>query len=210
MRPALRPTTRRPAPRALSGRRGPAVWCLPPFCLPPLVIRSCLSYPTSQAAVKHVSDRSHAGAAPQRVNRKQVMQGAMDRLDSFTRRHRVLVALAWLVLLLGALPFAARQTENLTSGGYAVPGSGSEAVDRGLADFDNAQRESLAAVIARKPGASDADVRRAVEHVRDATGEVAHVNLSERAASEASARAGRAPITVVPLDVSGAQDDAAN
>ena len=39
-----------------------------------------------------------------------------------------------------------RQTEHLTSGGFAVPGSDSEAVDRGLAEFDRAQRDSLAVV----------------------------------------------------------------
>ncbi len=45
------------------------------------------------------------------------MQAAMDRLDGFTRRHGKLVALAWLLLLIAALPFTARQTEHLTSGG---------------------------------------------------------------------------------------------
>src|SRR3954468_6007005 len=138
------------------------------------------------------------------------MQSAMDRLGSFTRRHRVLVALAWLALLLAALPFAARQTDHLTSGGYAVPGSGSEAVDRGLAEFEDAQRESLAAVVARRPGATDSDVRGALGRVRDATEDVDHVSLSESAVAQASERAGQAPITVVPLQLSGAQDDAAN
>src|SRR3954469_5719681 len=84
------------------------------------------------------------------------MHAAMDRLGSFTRRHRVLVVLAWLALLIAALPFTVRQTENLTSGGFEVPGSGSAAVDQGLKDFEGAQRESLAAVVARRPGATDA------------------------------------------------------
>ena len=59
------------------------------------------------------------------------MQAAMDRLGQFTRRHRVIVVVAWLALLVAAMPFAARQTEHLTSGGFEVPGSGSAAVDRG-------------------------------------------------------------------------------
>jgi uncharacterized membrane protein YdfJ with MMPL/SSD domain len=138
------------------------------------------------------------------------MQAAMDRLGSFTRRHRVLVVLAWLVLLLAALPFAARQTEHLTSGGFEVPGSGSAAVERGISDFQGAQRASLAAVVARKPGATDADVRRALDHVRAATGQVGHVALSRQAAAAAAQKAGRAPITVAPLTGSGNQDDAAN
>src|SRR3954463_11877922 len=102
------------------------------------------------------------------------MQGAMDRLGSLTRRHRVVVVLAWLALLAAALPFTARQTENLTSGGFEVPGSGSEAVARGLTDFAGAQRESLAVVIARKRGATDTDVRRAVARVQNAAGSVGH------------------------------------
>src|SRR4051812_11793501 len=135
------------------------------------------------------------------------MQAVMDRLDGFTRRHRVPVALAWLVVLLAALPFAARQTDHLTSGGFAVPGSGSAAVDRGLTAFDGAQREQLAVVIARRPGAGDADVQGAVARVRDAAGKVGNVALSPGVADEAVRKAGRAPITVVPLVVSGRQDD---
>src|SRR4051812_1180857 len=134
------------------------------------------------------------------------MQAAMDRLDSFTRRHRVPVALAWLILLLAALPFAAQQTEHLTSGGFGVPGSGSEAVDRGLAAFDGAQREQLAAVVARKPGVTDDEVRAGIDRVGEAAAEVDHVTLSEQAANAAKAKVAQAPITVVPLTVSGGQD----
>ena len=72
------------------------------------------------------------------------MQGAMDRLGEMLERRRWLVVAAWLVVLLASAPFAARQTEHLTSGGFAVPGSGSEAVDRSLDQFDRAQRDSLA------------------------------------------------------------------
>src|SRR4051812_46498122 len=138
------------------------------------------------------------------------MQAAMDRLDGFTRRHRVPVALGWLVLLLAALPFAARQTEHLTSGGFQVPGSGSAAVDRGLAEFAGAQREQLAVVIARRPGAGDQDFRDALVRVRAAARSVGHVALPERNVTAAERKAGGATITVVPLVVSGSQDDAAN
>ena len=60
------------------------------------------------------------------------MQAAMDRLEGFLERRRWLVLGAWLVLLLAAAPFAAQQTEHLTSGGFDVPGSQSEVVDRNL------------------------------------------------------------------------------
>jgi uncharacterized membrane protein YdfJ with MMPL/SSD domain len=138
------------------------------------------------------------------------MQAAMDRLDGFTRRHGRLVAAMWLVLLLAALPFAARQTEHLTSGGFEVPGSGSAAVERGLKAFDGAQRSQLAVVVARRPGASDADVRAAIDKARRGADKVAHVALAPAAAEAAARRAASAPITVVPLQLSGTQNDAAD
>src|SRR3954467_679398 len=109
------------------------------------------------------------------------MQAAMDRLDGFTRRHGRLVALAWLVLIVAAIPFASRQTEHLTSGGFAVPGSGAAAVERGLSDFDNAQRSQLAVVVARRPGSSDEDVRAAIGRVRTAAAKTDHVSLPKKA-----------------------------
>src|SRR5215210_5424297 len=93
------------------------------------------------------------------------MQAAMDKLEAFLERRRVLVLVAWLAVLLAAAPFAARQTENLTSGGFTVPGSGSEAVDKSLERFEGAQADSLSVVIAQKPGGSAADVRREIERV---------------------------------------------
>jgi RND superfamily putative drug exporter len=134
----------------------------------------------------------------------------MDRLDGFTRRHGKLVAAAWLVLLLAALPFAARQTEHLTSGGFAVPGSGSAAVERGLSAFDGAQRSQLAVVIARRPGSSTNDVRQAIARIRHGADRTAHVSISRQATAAAAKRADSAPITVVPLGLSGTMDDAAN
>src|SRR3954470_4781480 len=134
------------------------------------------------------------------------MQAAMDRLDGFTRRHGKLVALAWLVLILAAIPFASRQTEHLTSGGFEVPGSGSAAVERGLGAFDHAQRSQLAVVVARRPGGSEGDVRAAIGRVRAAAAKTDHVALPAHAAE----RPARSAITVIPLKLSGTQDDAAN
>ena len=138
------------------------------------------------------------------------MQATMDRLDRFTRRHRVLVALAWLLVLLAALPFTIRQTDHLTSGGFEVPGSGSQAVEQGLADFEGAQRESLAAVIARERGADQADIAAAVDRVELAADRVDHVALDERAAAAAEREATRSTIAVLPFELSGDTDDAAN
>ena len=85
----------------------------------------------------------------------------MARLHDFLARHRRFVLIAWLLLLVGAAPFAMRQTEHLTSGGFLVPGSGSEKVDEALADFEGAQRETLAVVLAQRD--LDRSGRRAIE-----------------------------------------------
>src|SRR3954447_15107685 len=138
------------------------------------------------------------------------MQAAMDRLDGFTRRHGRLVAVAWLALLIAAIPFAARQTDHLTSGGFEVPGSGSATVERGLADFDNAQPAQRAVVLAKRPGSDEGSVRAAIATVRSATGKVDNVKLSQAAAQAAEKQSGDSPITVLPLELAGTQNDAAD
>src|SRR3954468_13887354 len=106
------------------------------------------------------------------------MQAAMDRLDRLPRRHRVPVALVWLVLLLAALPFAARQTEHLTSGGFEVPGSGSAAGESGIEAFDGAQRSQLAVVLAKRPGSDARGVQAAIDRVRKGTQNVDNVAVT--------------------------------
>ena len=134
----------------------------------------------------------------------------MDRLGAFLERRRWLVLGIWLVLLLAALPFAARQTENLTGGGFSVPGSGSEAVDKGLERFEGAQKESLAVVLAQRPSASAADVRAQVDRVDRIAARMDLVELSDRAAARAKSQAGTAPIVVIPLETKGERNDLAD
>jgi RND superfamily putative drug exporter len=134
----------------------------------------------------------------------------MDRLEAFVDRRRRLVLLAWLIVLVAALPFTLKQTDHLTSGGFTVPGSGSEAVDQAIDDFEGAQRESLAVVLAVREGGDDAAVRRELERVQRAADEVDHVALDQRERDRALAAAGSRPILVVPLRVSGASDQAAD
>jgi RND superfamily putative drug exporter len=131
----------------------------------------------------------------------------MDRLAGVLERRRWLVVGLWLLVLAAAAPFAARQTEHLTSGGFTVPGSGSEAVDRSLAQFESVQRDSLAVVLAQRPGADAGDVRAAVDRVDRVAARLDHAELSDGVAARAKAEAARAPIVVAPLDVNGSQDE---
>src|SRR5918992_2965800 len=89
----------------------------------------------------------------------QLMQAAMDKLAGMLERRRLLVLGVWVALLLAAIPFASKQTEHLTIGGFQVPGSQSETVDRNLDRFEGAQRETLAVVLAKRPGATSSAVR---------------------------------------------------
>nr|MBA2342672.1 MMPL family transporter [Thermoleophilaceae bacterium] len=135
------------------------------------------------------------------------MQAAMDRLDGFLKRHPRAIIAAWVVLLLAAAPFALRQTEHLTSGGFSAPGSGSKAVNDAADDFENAQAERLAVVIARRPGASAADMRAEIDRADRIAAELPHVELTgaEAARAKAAAAEGR-PVAIATLQVKGSAD----
>jgi len=139
------------------------------------------------------------------------MQGAMDRLAGFLERRRWFVLAAWLLLLLlAALPFAARQTEHLTSGGFEVPGSQSQVVDENVTRFEGAQRDNLAVVLARREGATPAAVRAEVDRVARIADRLPHAEVTPQGAVAAKRDAATASITVVPLTVEGDKDQTAD
>src|SRR5918995_3738393 len=138
------------------------------------------------------------------------MQKAMDRLEAVVARRRKLVLISWLLVLVAALPFTLKQTENLTSGGFVVPGSGSEAVENAIDDFEGAERETLAVVLAVREGGDDESVRRSLARVDRAADEVDNVALRDTDRERALQGASQRPIVVVPLKVTGAQDQVAD
>src|SRR3954451_2034377 len=117
------------------------------------------------------------------------MQRAMDRVDGFLRRHRRFVFLAWVALILVAVPFAARQTEHLSSGGFGVPGSASKNVSNELGNFSGIARDPLAVVL-RPRDRSDRSVRAALTRVERIVGAQSHVELTAAAKKRALAQAG--------------------
>jgi uncharacterized membrane protein YdfJ with MMPL/SSD domain len=134
----------------------------------------------------------------------------MDSLARFVERRRLLVLGAWVAVLLAAVPFASRQTEHLTGGGFQVPGSQSEVVDRNLERFEGAQREYLAVVLAKREEASAADVRVEIGRVAEIAERLPHADVTDAAAAAARRDAGDASITIVPLAVMGDQDQLAD
>ena len=130
------------------------------------------------------------------------MRRGMDPLSAFVRRRRGLVLAAWLLLLLAAVPFASRQTENLTGGGFEVPNTGSVAVEEQIHRFAGAGSEPLGVVLERRGG----DMAAAVDRVAAAARTVDHVTLAGDAA--AAARASRDPVVLLPLEVDATRDEA--
>jgi RND superfamily putative drug exporter len=135
------------------------------------------------------------------------MQGAMDRLSGFLERRRGLVLVAWIAVLAAAMPFAVRQTEHLTSGGFTIAGSGSDSVDKALDDFARAEGDQLSVVLARRPGAGAAEVRAAVDRTVHTARGMDGADVSPATAARARREAGRGPITIVPLEVRGSSDE---
>ena len=100
------------------------------------------------------------------------MQSTMLRLDALLRRRRRLVLIAWALILLAALPFAARQSEDLSSGGFGVPGSQSAQVDVGAGEVPRrparAARGGARAAAGAPPGQQ---LRAALDRVAAAAGD---------------------------------------
>jgi uncharacterized membrane protein YdfJ with MMPL/SSD domain len=140
------------------------------------------------------------------------MQRWIDTFDGFMRRHRRAVLSAWVVLIVAAVPFAARQTEHLSSGGFGVPGSGSKIVGKELESFKGVSRDPLAVVVdTKRQRGQTPSGRRAVGIAlarieRSLSG---HVSLGPAARRRALAQAGR-PLVVVPLTVTGSTEETAN
>src|SRR5919108_3773003 len=134
----------------------------------------------------------------------------MGRLAGFVERRRLFVLGVWVVLLLVAAPFAARQSDHLTNGGFEVPGSQSHVVDRNLERFEGAQRESLAVLLAKGEGPDGGDARRKIKRVDTTAARLPHAEVTDAAAATARRQAGDASITIVPLAISGEQDQLAD
>jgi uncharacterized membrane protein YdfJ with MMPL/SSD domain len=68
------------------------------------------------------------------------MRARMEALADVLARRRWFLVGAWLALVIVALPLASRQTENLTGGGFDVPGSQSARVESARCRTSRARR----------------------------------------------------------------------
>jgi RND superfamily putative drug exporter len=129
----------------------------------------------------------------------------MLRLDASIRRRRGVVLAVWALVVVAAVPFAARQSDHLTGGGFDVPGSQSVAVQQSIAhDFAHAQETTLAVVLVPRARATAAQERAALARAGTSAGKVAKVALTPAARARALsqlAHDGPRPL-IVPLRTS--------
>ena len=132
----------------------------------------------------------------------------MLRLDAALRRRRKLFIGLWAVALVAALPFAARQAEHLTGGGWEAAGSESIDVNQRVErDFPGVRSASLVAVVVPRDDAKAGDLTNALATVERKIATVDELEVApaarERARTSARTRPGR-PV-LIPLPVSGGQ-----
>src|SRR3954452_9300455 len=113
---------------------------------------------------------------------------------------RRMILIGWLVAIVAAVPFAMKQTDHLSSGGFGVPGSQSKAVDDQLARFPGVSRDQLAFLLnVRDPRGVDA----ALTRLRRLVAATPHVQLGGR-----TRRTGE--VVLVPLKLTGTREQSAN
>src|SRR6476469_1701522 len=94
------------------------------------------------------------------------MRDAMRSLAGFLGRRRRWVVAGWVLIVLAALPFAAKQTEHLTGGGFDVPGSQSQTVSESLQEEFGEKADGIAVALQAAPGSTPAERAAAVTRVR--------------------------------------------
>jgi len=127
------------------------------------------------------------------------MKDAMNRLAQFLGRRRRLVVAAWVLIVLLALPFASKQTEHLTGGGFDVPGSQSMKVSEAVQEDFGSQADGIAVVLKAAPGATAAERDAAVARVRKEVATLDDVTLPPAGAVQARRQLQATDTVVVPL-----------
>jgi uncharacterized membrane protein YdfJ with MMPL/SSD domain len=135
------------------------------------------------------------------------MHDAMIRLAGFLARRRRLVVTAWVLVVIAALPLAARQTEHLTGGGFDVPGSESKAVGEAMQGVFASEANGIAVSLQAAPGASPSERSAAVQRVRREVDAVEGIALPPAVARRAEAQLRRSDSALLPLSSQVSQDD---
>jgi len=135
------------------------------------------------------------------------MREPMSRLAGFLGRRRRWVLAGWVVILVLALPFASRQTEHLTGGGFDVPGSQSKAVSDALQGEFRGDSNGIAVLLQATPGTSPAAERAALARVRRSAAGLDAVSLPPPVARRAAASLRTRGVAMLPLSSSLGGDE---
>ena len=127
------------------------------------------------------------------------MKDAMNRLAQFLGKRRRWVVAAWVLIVLLALPFAAKQTEHLTGGGFDVPGSQSMKVSEAVQDEFGSQADGIAVVLEAEAGATAAERDAAVTRIRKEVATIDDVTLPPAVAVQARRQLQQTDVVLVPL-----------
>jgi RND superfamily putative drug exporter len=135
------------------------------------------------------------------------MREAMSSLAGFLGRRRRWVVAAWVLIVLLALPFASKQTDHLTGGGFDVPGSQSMKVSESLQDEFGDQANGIGVVLQAAPDASAAERAAAVARVRKEVATLNQVTLPPATAALARRQLQGTDVVLVPLRSSLSSDE---
>src|SRR3954447_14970975 len=127
------------------------------------------------------------------------MRDAMIRLAQVLGRRRRWIVAAWALIVVLAYPFAAKQTDHLTGGGFDVPGSQSMKVSEAVQNDFGSQADGIAVVLKAAPGATSAERGAAVARVRKEVATLDDVVLPPKVAAGARRQLQQQDVVLVPL-----------
>jgi uncharacterized membrane protein YdfJ with MMPL/SSD domain len=135
----------------------------------------------------------------------------MVNLSRFLTRRRWWVVGAWVVIVVVSLPLASRQTEDLSGGGFDVPGSQSQAVETAvMANFDTSDVGRLGIVLEAQEGATPQQLAASVDRAAEQVATVDGASIPKQAQAEAKATLAQGEVAVVPLKAEGSADELVN
>jgi uncharacterized membrane protein YdfJ with MMPL/SSD domain len=127
------------------------------------------------------------------------MKDAMRSLAGFLGRRRRWVVAAWVLIVVLAFPFASKQTDHLTGGGFDVPGSQSMKVSESLQTEFGSKADGISVVLKAAPGATAAERNAAVVRVQKEVATLDDVTLPAAAAAQARKQLQETDVVLVPL-----------
>ncbi len=128
------------------------------------------------------------------------MKDGMRALAGFLGRRRRWVVAAWVLIVLLALPFASKQTDHLTGGGFDVPGSQSMKVSESLQDEFGSQADGISVVLKADADATAGERSQAVTRLRKEVASLDDVTLPASAAVQARRQLQQgSDVVLVPL-----------